>query len=68
MSGTKTFERASMKTIVNMILPAVFVVSICFAANAFGQSQAQKVDAFVRDKMAANQNGRAWFRIRSDTV
>jgi D-alanyl-D-alanine carboxypeptidase len=43
-----------MKKIVNIILSSVLSVSICFAASAFGQNPAQKVDAFVREKMAAN--------------
>ena len=43
-----------MKTIVKIILSSVLSVSICFAANSFGQNRTQKVDAFVRDKMAAN--------------
>ncbi len=43
-----------MKTIVKTVLRTIFAVLVCFGVSAFGQSQTAKVDAFVREKMAAN--------------
>ena len=36
------------------ILQTIFAILICFGASAFGQNQIAGVDAFVREKMAAN--------------
>jgi D-alanyl-D-alanine carboxypeptidase len=53
-AAQKLLKERVMKTNVKIILSVVFVASICFVANAFGQSQTQKVDAFVREQMTAN--------------
>ena len=43
-----------MKTNGKLIVSMISVGLICFAASALGQDQTRKVDAFVREKMAAN--------------
>lgn len=43
-----------MKTTNKTILHIALIGLICFVPVAFGQNQAKKVDAFVKEKMAAN--------------